>query len=204
VEELERLCAALATIDVRAAVIVPSHADSGDVVLVSLAQLSVRYHPLATTSPNIVESMRLLWGRIGVEAIRTAGLANRRPIEWDAGVLVGRCVRRLLEAEIALRREEQWFAVEMLGILRDTLIELYGYSRSAPRLLHAFQREADADIQAALAGLLPQLDAGMLRKIVRHGCDVLERDLPMISQGMAALTAEQRVVVRQIRARVES
>ncbi|MGZ3674900.1 MAG: nucleotidyltransferase domain-containing protein, partial [Ktedonobacterales bacterium] len=53
-QELERLRATFAPIGERAALIVPKRTDEGDVVLASLLQLSVRYHALASTSPNIV------------------------------------------------------------------------------------------------------------------------------------------------------
>src|SRR5258708_13199425 len=71
-QELERLCASFAPIGEQAALIVPKRTDEGEVVLASLLQLSVRYHALASTSPNIVDSLRLLWGRIGEEAIPAA------------------------------------------------------------------------------------------------------------------------------------
>src|SRR5512137_1240571 len=62
--ELEQLCEALATLNEKAALIIPDGDDAGDVVLKSLMQLSIRYHPLAQTSPNIVESMRVLVGSL--------------------------------------------------------------------------------------------------------------------------------------------
>src|SRR5690348_7345860 len=75
VAEITRLCEAIGE---RPALIAPRRGDDGDVVLASLAEFSIRYHPLAATSPNIVNSMRLLWGRIDETEIRAAGLANAR------------------------------------------------------------------------------------------------------------------------------
>jgi nucleotidyltransferase-like protein len=90
VQELERLCAAFAPIGERAALIVPKRTDEGDVVLASLLQLSVRYHALASTSPNIVDSLHLLWGRIGEEDIRAV---RRTSARWG-GRTAGRSWRR--------------------------------------------------------------------------------------------------------------
>src|SRR5260221_14178194 len=100
VQELERLCAAFAPIGEQAALIVPKRTDEGDVVLTSLLQLSVRYHGLASTSPNIVDSLCLLWGRIDAEAIRAAGRANRGVEPEALEVLRDRCVRSLLEVDV--------------------------------------------------------------------------------------------------------
>ena len=62
--ELRRLGSAFAAIGERAALIIPLHVDSGDMVLESLMQLSIRYHPLATTSPNILSGLLVLGGRL--------------------------------------------------------------------------------------------------------------------------------------------
>jgi hypothetical protein len=49
--ELKQLCAFLGPV----ALIVPNGSDSGDVVLDSLLEFSIRYHPLSSTSPNAGE-----------------------------------------------------------------------------------------------------------------------------------------------------
>ncbi len=95
VQELARLCASFAPIGEQAALIVAKRTDEGDVVLASLLQLSVRYHALASTSPNIVDSLRLLWGRIGEEDIRAAGRAAiaacARCSRWTSRCSAGDC-----------------------------------------------------------------------------------------------------------------
>src|SRR5262245_16109948 len=53
--ELHRLCAALATGGEQAALVVADGPDEGHVVLASVLGVSIRYHPLAATSPNIVD-----------------------------------------------------------------------------------------------------------------------------------------------------
>src|SRR5258708_17778006 len=67
VRELEQLCLSLTDLGGRGALIVPDGQEAGDVVLASLMEFSIRYHPLATTSPNIIDSMLLLAGRIDAE-----------------------------------------------------------------------------------------------------------------------------------------
>ena len=93
VNELRKLCTAFAPLGEHAALIVPDGEDAGDVVLKSLMQLSVRYHPLAETSPNIVSSMQVLAGVLDHAAIATAGEANRAVTEPPVGQLLDECVR---------------------------------------------------------------------------------------------------------------
>lgn len=199
VTELWRLCAVLAPLGERAAVVVPKRTDEGDVVLESLLQMSVRYHQLATTNPNIVESMRILCGRISMDEIASAGRANARLLAESAGVLVGRCVRACLEADVALQRNRFWFAEQALQDARDHLIELYAAARGAARPLHAFQAHAGPALQSALAATLPADDLTSAHAALFACLDLLERDLPHISNGAAALTGGQRAVLRRIR-----
>lgn len=199
--ELQQLCAALAPLGERAAVIVPKRTEEGDVVLESLLQMSVRYHPLATTSPNIVESMRLLCGRIGPDEIAAAGRANAVPAAEQATVLVGRCVRACLEADVALQRRRFWFIEQALQDVRDHLIELYAATRGEARPLHAFQTHAPPVLHSALAATLPSGDLASAHAALLACLDLLERDLAHISNGAAALTDEQRAVLRLVRER---
>jgi predicted nucleotidyltransferase len=203
-QELERLCAALAAIGERAAAIVPKRADEGDVVLVSLLELSVRYHPLVSTSPNIVESLRLLWGRITEEDICTAGRANERAEPPAFAVLRDRCVRALLEADVALQRRRLWFAVEQLNMARDQIIALFAAARGAPRPLHAFQLAADERLSAQVATTLPTGSLAAAQQALVACLDLLEDHFDMIASGRITLSSELREVLRQIHARQET
>jgi hypothetical protein len=91
-QELRRLCEAFPAIGERAAAIVPDGSDAGDILLESLMQLSIRYHPLAQTSPNIVESLCLLQGRLAADTIAAAGAANQNPAHPPVAQLVDRFI----------------------------------------------------------------------------------------------------------------
>jgi predicted nucleotidyltransferase len=200
-QELERLCAALAAIGEQAAAIVPKRTEEGDVVLVSLLELSVRYHPLVSTSPNIVESLRLLWGRITEGDISTAGRANARAEPPALDVMRGRCVRALLEADVSLQRRRLWFAVEQLNLARDQIFALFAAARGAPRPLHAFQFAADERLSAQMAATLPTGTLAAAQQALVACLDLLEDHLDTIASGHITLSSEQREVLRQIRAR---
>ena len=55
------------------AVIVLAGADAADVVLDSREELSVRWHPLRTTSPNIGATVRVVAGRLSAADLVAAG-----------------------------------------------------------------------------------------------------------------------------------
>jgi predicted nucleotidyltransferase len=199
--ELRRLCDSFAAIGERAAVVVPKRVDEGDVVLASLLELSIRYHTLATTSPNIVDSLRLLWGRIDEETARAAGRVNRRPDAQSLEVLCGRCLRSLVEADVALQRRRLWFAVEHLNAACGAVIEAFGTARGAARPLRYFQGHADESLQARLGGTLPGSSLASAQRALMHVLDLVEHELGTITSGRVSLTAAQREMLGQIRAR---
>jgi predicted nucleotidyltransferase len=106
------------------AAIIVSRTDSADVVLESLAEVSIRWHPLAATSPNIAASVRVAGGRLSVAEIIAAAEANRaRPDEQQ---LLDVLVRHAIGAWKALQRGQPWDAVAAVERMRQSLASLRG------------------------------------------------------------------------------
>ena len=218
IAELTALGEKLGAIGERAAVIVRKGADRGDVVLASLLEFSIRYHPLATTSPNIVESLRLLWRRdegaatLSDELVRAAGRANRMPDATETenaltlDTLVGECMRHAIGAQRAMLRHRFWFAVEELHTMRSLLMEAFTLTHGGERDLHTFQALADPQLQAQLAQTLPNPaldDFPSVQRALLAALDVLERDLSAYTTNRRTLTPGERDVLRQLRQRLE-
>lgn len=199
VAEIARLCAAIGE---RPALIAPRRGDDGDVVLDSLAEFSIRYHPLAATSPNIVASMRLLWGRIDEGQIRAAGLANARPAEQTPQTLLALSVRATLGGANALARERLWAALAALEEARNLLMTLYARAHGLDRPLQSFERAADARLQAELARTLAVWEPESIRAALLALCDLLAQRLDAFSGGLARLSAGEYAALAQIRARL--
>jgi hypothetical protein len=200
VEELTRLCLAFNPLGERCAVILPDDVDAGDVVLESLLQLSVRYHPLSTTSPNIVDSLQILTGRIDRSVIAVAGAANRQPGESLEQVL-GRCVRYAAVADIALQRHKLWEAVEVLHRMRTLLMELYSLTHDGQRPVQFFQTNADAELQAELGHTLPQSNLASVQAALERCLDILEHDLGRFTNERSQLPGAYREVLKAVRVR---
>jgi len=197
--EISRLCAAIGE---RPVLIAPRRGDDGDVVLESLAEFSIRYHPLAATSPNIIASMRLLWGRIDVERIRAAGLANARPDSQTMETLVARCVRAALGGATNLARGRRWTALAALEEARELLMTLFTLAHGGERPMQSFERTADAQLQAELAGATATWEPASIRDALLAACDLLTDQLAAFSGGRAQLTDDERAALAHIRARL--
>lgn len=197
--EIIRLCAAIGE---RPALIAPRRGDDGDVVLDSLAEFSIRYHPLAATSPNIIASMRLLWGRIDVERIRAAGLANARPENQAPETLVALCVRAALGGATMLARGRLWTALAALEEARKLLMTLFAQAHGGERPMQSFERTADARLQAELARAVATWEPASIHAALLALCDLLDGQLEAFSGGLAHLTPGERAALAQIRARL--
>jgi hypothetical protein len=106
------------------AAIVLAGADSADVVLDSLEEISIRWHPLAATSPNICASVRVVHGRLTAAEIIAAGEANRA--QPDERQLLDSLVRDAIGAWKALSRGRRWEGVAGVERMRRSLLALRG------------------------------------------------------------------------------
>jgi len=206
-QEAERLVPVLDEVGERIVLMLPRDQESVDLVLLPLLEISLRYHLLATTSPNIVESVVALAGSLTTEQVRTAGIANREGDETAPSELLGACVRYALEIDIALRRGELWMAIELLHRTRALLTELFAQTHDGARVLYrplqTFEALADTTLQARLSATLPTFDLPSAQRAHQAMLDLLEQDIPAFADGQAHLTAGQHEVLRAIRERAD-
>jgi predicted nucleotidyltransferase len=200
-QEVERLVSVLETVGEGITLIVPRSEGSIDLVLLPLLEISIRYHSLATTSPNIVESVVVLAGSLTTEQVRAAGLANTIRDETPPTELLNACVRYALEIDFALRRGEPWIAVELLHRTRNLLMEMFAQTHGDARPAQTFDAQADPALQARLGATLPIFDLPSMWGPHQVMLDLLEHDIPAFSNGQAQLTAGQHEVLRAIRER---
>jgi predicted nucleotidyltransferase len=199
-EELTQLCRAFEQLGEHLAVLIPDDDDAGDVVFDSLLQMSVRYHPLADTHPNIVDTLHVLTSRIDHNVIAAAGLANQRPRQ-SLEVTLAECVRYAAVADIALQRHGLWDAIEVLHRLRTSLMELYTLTHGGQRPCLFFQANADPDLQAQLGRTLPQYNLESAQVSLVHCLNLLEHDLGHLTNDQLQLSDAYRRVLKAVRAR---
>jgi hypothetical protein len=106
------------------AVIILPRIDSVDVVLDSLEEVSIRWHPLITTSPNIGASVQVVAGDLATADIVAAAGGNRA--QPDKHQLLDTFVRDAVYAWKSIRRANNWDAVVAVQRMRQSLAELRG------------------------------------------------------------------------------
>jgi len=201
--ELRRLGASFGPLGERAALFIPSGVDSGDVVLDSLLQLSLRYHPLADTNPSILSGLRVLAGPLDQAELAAAARANRRPAAGPVmGRPVDRCLDEAITAERFLRRGELWLAVELLHQMRGCVIELFRRAQGGVRPIRTFDAQASATLKTLLGTTLPRYEAASIRTALGRVLDILEQHLEAVAGQGTRLTTEQQSVLARLRARM--
>jgi hypothetical protein len=131
------------------AVIVLTRADSADVVLDSQEEISIRWHTLRTTSPNILATARVVAGHLSAAELAAAGAANRTAP--DEQQLLDAMVRDAIGARKALTRGRRWEAVAAVERMRRSLTNLRGRRDGL--------RPEPADPAQALAAVLTEIQA---------------------------------------------
>jgi predicted nucleotidyltransferase len=193
-EEVRRLCDALGEAPVSVELDGP---EAADVVLPSLMELSIRYHPLATTSPNILYGLRVLVGRLDAGTIMAAGIQNRRP-PADPASSVRASVRLAVTLDGRLHRRLFWLGYQTLYLARQHLFQAAAAARGRTRPYHAAEEIA---LPRSIRDTLPGDDLPSLQRAFLALLDALEHDLPALTQGQAALSPAQRDVVVRLRER---
>jgi predicted nucleotidyltransferase len=197
-DEVQRLCE---RIDREIAVLLPYGEDAADVVLASLMELSIRYHPLGATKANVVNSLRVLGGRLDHATIAAAGLANQVTYQPSVADVLGACVRHAVTTDAKLHRRAFWLAYLVLHELREEAFRLFAMTHGGSRPYHAVDASADATLQVRFGATLPRADLPSLQRAFLALLDLLEHDLDTLSAGQSRLTEGQQRVLAQLRAR---
>ena len=201
--ELKRLCKSFTGLNERAAVIIPDD-DEGDIILESLMQLSIRYHPLSQTSPNIVDSMLILAGSLDETKIAAAGNANRLEDASPLSQLLDKCVRYAVVANVEFQREQFWATNEVLHRVRTLLMDIYARTHGGYRSYQFFDINAEKRFQQRLGATLPTFDDHSLQESFKRTLDIIESDISYLSGEQLDLTAAQKTILDRVRQQIDS
>jgi len=202
-DELKRLCKSFTGLNEQAAILLPE-GDEGDIVLESLMQLSIRYHPLSQTSPNIVDSMLVLVGGLDETEIIAAGNENHSRDVKLLSQMLDRCVRYAVVANVEFQRKHFWAANEILHRMRTLLIDIYARSHSGYRGYQFFDIHAEKRFNQRLGATLPTFDDHSLQESFKRMLDIIESDLSYLSNGQVDLTVAQKNILDRVRQQIDS
>jgi hypothetical protein len=198
VDEVRHLCASLAAVGESPLLVVPNNDDAADVVLASLGEFSIRYHSLADTSPNIIDSARVLCGTLSLQQIQAAGAANRRTDLTAEATAFDRFARLALAVDRELHRQRFWHALPLLELMRGIVVEAFARTRGGARPYSVWQADAPPSLHALLGATLPQPTCAALQRSFLLLLDLIEQQPSEFAGG---LSAAQQTILDRIRER---
>jgi predicted nucleotidyltransferase len=196
VSEARRLCRQLGMED---ALIVSARTDEADVVLPSLEQFSIRYHPLGTINAHIVEDLKIVAGRLDHSAIVAGGMVQSLPAR-SLERITSEALRFALSTDTALRRGNIWQALRSLEALCWRLQELFAVSHGLQRPAHAVDSHASADVRHALAGVVAQAESTSITRALGNALGLIASDT--LTGGRYVLTRPQQAVLAAVQQRI--
>jgi predicted nucleotidyltransferase len=116
--ELQRVSAALA----ERVLFTEVADDQGFLVLESLSGIAIRFHPLRSTDPYVLEGLHLLIASLDEETIRVAAQANHH-FGLSLSQQVHQALWLALGADIMLQRRQVWRVLPWLEPMRRALLE---------------------------------------------------------------------------------
>jgi len=197
-DELQSLAPAFEATGEVIALVLPESTEEADVLFESLNMLSIRFHPLTTTSPNIVDSLLVLASRIDPDSITTAGLANRPEAVKPLQQVLDECVYYAAYTTVGLKRSQPWTAIEALELTRSWMMELYTRTHGGERPLKFFQAHAETDLQERLGATLPQYNIESHQRSLLRCVEILGQDLERLSNGQIYLTDAHRKILKKV------
>lgn len=191
--EVEALLARLSKRGFQRGVAVTS-GDSLDVVMADLTEFSVRYHRLVDTSPNIVDSARIVAGTLSHHELVAAGLANSTPSTRNLDAMFAEVLRYGVGLQKCSERNTYWLGVELSRRIQMLLLEIAVLSRGGQRIWEiegALPPTVEESVRAIGAGA----DSDSIRSSVDSFIDVISTSLDELSNGKLHLAPSQREIV---------
>ena len=204
VTEWDRLRPTLAAVNERIALVIPAASDAVDIVLESLIELSVRYHVLATTSPNIIDTSLVLHGSLNAGDLAAAASDRVREPVMTVDDVLAACVRQALYCERSLCRDRLWSAAYALHRMQMGLMNAFGMTHGGVRGWMLFETDADSNLQARLTATVGCHDASSMRESLLLLIDLLEHDVEAFTDQQARLSDDGQRVLRRLRERMEN
>lgn len=162
----------------------------------SLDRISIRFHLLKDTHPAIVDSMRVLFGRLLREDIQKASVRKAKVIDFD--LLNNKFLELSLYVPISLKRNKLINALFFLNKMRQTLIQIYIHSHDLPREFD-FESSTSESLLHDLYDTYGVCQKEQIYEAFIKLLDIYERNAKEISAGKIQLSEKHLKLLRTVR-----
>ncbi len=161
----------------------------------SLDRISIRFHVLEETSPNIIDSCIILTGKLTKEDLAQAA-ASKPKQHTDFELRQNKFIEHVIYVPIYVHRGELINALNMLDTLRNSLLTIYCTTHGLSKI-EKFERNAPESLKEALVPTFAQLEVASIKSAFASLVRLYTSSIEMISAGKVRLSNEQRVILEK-------
>lgn len=166
------------------------------IILGTLDRISIRFHLLKDTHPAIVDSTRVLCGRLSGEDIRKASEKKKKDIDLD--LINNKFFELSIYVPISLKRNKPINGLFFLNKMRQTLIQIYIHSHDLPREFD-FEGSASTSFLHDLYDTYGSCQKEQIYKAFIKLLDIYENNIDEISAGKIQLSEKHLKLLRTVR-----
>jgi len=146
-----------------------------------------------------VDSMMVLAGELDAESIAAAGLGNQTEDKLPLRPLLDQLLRYVAVTDVAVRRQNLWLAIELLGRMRGLCLEIFTWAREGDRSFYFFASAAEPHLQNRVGQTLPEFDLVSIRRSLLAFVDILEQESDALTAGRLPLRDVDRRLLTRVR-----
>lgn len=158
-------------------------------ILETLDRISIRFHTLENTSPNILDSFVIYTGKVTKDYLLDIALKTIKKGE-NFELLQNKFLEHAIYVPIYIHRQELFNAFNMLNVLRNTLITIYYKSHGLSKI-EKFEKNATSELKENLLQTFSTLDKDEIRNAFRSIVQLYIVSINTISYGKLQLNKKQ-------------
>jgi len=167
------------------------------IILDSLDRISIRFHTVEDTHLAILSSMQILCGCLTKEDIITK--SKRKPKENDIEILHHKFLEHSIYVPLSLKRNKPINAQFFLNKMRQTIIQIYVFSRGIQREFE-FEDIASADLKNELYKTYATSDTNSIQNAFKKFVKLYLDNLDEISNHKLSLSGSQKQILNLVTA----
>lgn len=164
------------------------------IIFDTLDRISIRFHSLSDTKPQVLDTLTFLCGRLTKENIHQSVKEIQKPTSLE--LLANKFVELAVYVPIGLHRDRLVNAQFFLNKMRQTLIEIYSISHGLSRGFD-FEAHASKELIKELTQTYARLEKGEIIRAHEKLMKLFLEQLDAISNGKIKLTAEKKIILEK-------
>lgn len=164
-------------------------------ILDTLDMISIRFHLLEDTHPAIIDSMKILYGTLTTEQIKSSQNLSYKK-EANYLLLNNKFLEHAIYVQISLKRNRLINVSFFLGRMRQIIIEIYTKARGKREF--DFEKIVDQEIKQEFMKTFPALNHKALDESFKKVMNLYQTSIEQISLGQIKLSGNEKLILEKV------